>query len=204
MSEQDDTAGKQASRRLPKAERRRQLLDTALLLVRTDGADRLTLGQLATRAGVSKPVVYDHFATRSVLLIELYKSIDMEQMDALRDALTTGNRSLGETVEVLAASFISCAAKSQGDWHSLGAALAGSEEKEAALLELTDESVRLFASALQPHSDLSPVDLERYCSGLVGAGDALSQAVVRGKYDEADAAASFASLIRCGMRSASD
>ncbi|MFC7557085.1 TetR/AcrR family transcriptional regulator [Pseudoroseomonas wenyumeiae] len=57
-------------RRFSKAERRRQLLDTALLIVREEGADRLTLGHLAARAGVSKPVAYDHFGTRSGLLIE--------------------------------------------------------------------------------------------------------------------------------------
>jgi AcrR family transcriptional regulator len=42
--------------RLSKAERRQQLLDTALAIVREEGADRLTLGHLAARAGVSKPI----------------------------------------------------------------------------------------------------------------------------------------------------
>ena len=49
----EGTTERSASRRLSKAERRRQLLDTALVIVREEGADRLTLGHLAARAGVS-------------------------------------------------------------------------------------------------------------------------------------------------------
>lgn len=195
--------GGRGQRRLSKEERRRQLLDTALQIVRQEGADRLTLGYLASRAGVSKPVAYDHFGTRSGLLIELYKSIDLDQVDALRETLATGGRSREETVGILADAYIHCAADTNGDWHALGAALAGNEEKDAAFRELTEEHVRLFLSVLSPHSSLEPGDLRRYCMGLVGAGEALSAALVRGQCSEAEAAESFASLIRCGLHGSS-
>jgi len=189
-----------ASRRLSKAARRQQLLDTALLIVRNEGADRLTLGHLAARAGVSKPIAYEHFGTRSGLLIELYKALDLKQANALRDTLTTGKRSLEETVEVLAAAYIHCAADTSGEWHAVGAALAGSAEKEVVYQELLDGYVQLFAAVLAPHSTLSPTELERRCVGLVGAGEALSAAMVRGNYSEAAAAETFTSLIQGGLR----
>ena len=63
-SEMEGTTEKSTARRLSQAERRRQLLDTALVIIREEGADKLTLGRLASRAGVSKPVAYDHFGTR--------------------------------------------------------------------------------------------------------------------------------------------
>ena len=70
MASAVDGAGQQPrSGRLSSASRRRQLLAVALSIVREEGADRLTLGHLAQRAGVSKPVAYDHFGTRSGLLI---------------------------------------------------------------------------------------------------------------------------------------
>ena len=196
----EGATGRSASRRLSKAERRRQLLDTALVIVREEGADRLTLGHLAARAGVSKPVAYDHFGTRSGLLIELYKAIDGEQADALRSALTAGGRGLEETARVLAAAYVHCSADTSGEWHAVGAALAGSEEKAAVYQELLDGSVRLFASVLGPHSALSPAELERRCVGLVGAGEALSAAMVRGDCGEAEAADAFTYLIRGGLR----
>ncbi|WP_413733412.1 TetR/AcrR family transcriptional regulator [Sodalis sp. RH21] len=64
----EPAATKPSSGRLSKAERRRQLLDTVLVIIREEGADRLTLGHLAVRAGVSKPITYEHFNTRAGLL----------------------------------------------------------------------------------------------------------------------------------------
>jgi len=182
-------------KRLPRAERRQQLLSVAIEIIRTEGADRLTLGYLATRAAVSKPVVYDHFQTRSGLLIELYRSIDENQSNALRSALK-GSRSLNETVRVLAAAYIHCSADTSGDWHAVGAALSGSEEKGAVYQELLDGYVDLFASVLQPHTKLSRFQLDRRCVGLIGAGEALSTAMVRGAYSESEAAETFALLIQ--------
>ncbi len=187
-------------RRLSKDQRRRQLLDTALLIVREEGADRLTLGHLAARAGISKPVAYDHFGTRSGLLIELYRWIDVERVNAFRDAMAIGKRSFKECVTALAAAYIHCAADKTDEFHAVGAALAGSEEKAKVFQELLDNSVRMFVSVLQPHSTLPAAELERRCIGLVGAGEALSAALVRGNLDEAEAAGVFASLIEGGLR----
>ncbi len=195
-----DGAGRRVgSGRLPKAERRRQLLDTALAVVREEGADRLTLGHLAARAGVSKPVTYEHFGTRAGLLIELYKSIDTEQVNALREALSTGRRSFEVTADVLAAAYVHCSADTSGEWHAVGAALSGSEEMGAVHQELIDGYVRLFASVLEPHSTLPPAELQRRCVGLVGAGEALSVTMVRGDCSEAEAAEALSSLIKGGL-----
>ena len=193
-------AGRATSRRLSGAERRRQLLDTALLIVREEGADRLTLGHLAARAGVSKPVAYDHFGTRSGLLIELYRWIDTERVNAFRDAMTTSGRSLEEGVGALATAYIHCAADRTDEFHAVGAALAGSEEKAAVFQELLDNCVQMFVSVLQPYNTLPTAELERRCIGLVGAGEALSAALVRGNVSEAEAAGVFASLIKGGLR----
>jgi AcrR family transcriptional regulator len=185
-------------RRLSWAERRRQLLETALVIVRDEGADRLTLGHLAVRAGVSKPVAYEHFQTRSGLLIELYRWIDFERVNAFRNAMATGAHSRDETVGILAAAYIDCAADTTGEFQAVGAALAGSEEKAAVFQQLLDNSVQMFVSVLTPHSTSSPIELERRCVGLVGAGEALSGALLRGKCSEAEAAKAFISLIRGG------
>ncbi|GGD37343.1 TetR/AcrR family transcriptional regulator [Aureimonas glaciei] len=192
----NDGSRSKPRRRLSGAERRRQLLDTALRIVRAEGADRLTLGHLAASAGVSKPVAYDHFGTRSGLLIELYRWIDTERVDAFRDAMATGERSFEETAATLAAAYIDCAADMTNAFHSVGAALAGSEEKAAVLQELLDHSVQMFVSVLKPNSALPLRELERRCIGLVGAGEALSAALVRGKLDRAAATGVFSSLIK--------
>lgn len=194
-----DKLNEKKPRRLSKTERRRQLLDTAIKIVREEGADSLTLGHLAKRAGISKPVAYEHFGTRSTLLIELYRLIDAEQVNALRAALATDERSFAETAEVLASTYIHCYADTSGEWHAVGAALAGSEEKEAVYQELLDGYVQLFATLLKPHSTLPASVLEQRCIGLIGAGEALSAAMVRGNCSEAEATQTFIALIQGGL-----
>ena len=169
-----------ARRRLSGPERQRQLLETAMTIVGEEGADRLTLGHLATIAGVSKPVAYDHFRTRSDLLIALYRWIDVERTNAFRDAMGGEPRSREETVEALSAAYIDCAADTTGEFHAVGAALAGSEEKAEVLRELLDNAVSMFVAVLEPHSALSSAELTRRCIALVGAGEALSAALLRG------------------------
>ncbi|WP_280562911.1 TetR/AcrR family transcriptional regulator [Chromohalobacter sp. 48-RD10] len=196
----DETGEKARIRRLTGPERRRQLLDTALQIVREEGADRLTLGYLAACAGVSKPVAYDHFGTRSQLLIALYRLIDRQQSEALRETLTTEGRSFEEIASLLAAAHVHCHADTSGEWHAIGAALTGSEEKEAVYQELLDGYIQLFAAVLKPYCTFEVTELERRCVGLVGAGDALSAAMVRGHCSEDEAVKAFASLICGGLR----
>lgn len=188
-------------RRLSKEERRQQLLDTALQVVREEGADRLTLGHLAVRAGVSKPVVYDHFPTRSILLIDLYKWIDTERIDAFRKAMSAATWGIGDTARMLADAYIRCASNTTDEFHAVGAALAGSEEKVAVFQELLDHCVAMFVSVLKPHAGLQEDELERRCIGLVGAGEALSAALVRKKRVEKDVIAAFAALIEGALTS---
>lgn len=191
-----------SARRLSNADRRRQLLETALLIVREEGADRLTLGNLAVRAGVSKPVVYDHFGTRSGLLIELYKWIDTERVAAFREAMSGSHLTPDETASVLASAYIQCAADNTDEFHAVGAALAGSDDKAAVFQELLDNCVQMFVAVLEPHATLSAADLERRCTGLVGAGEALAGALVRGRHSADEATDAFASLIRGALKGA--
>lgn len=178
------------------------MLDTALLIVREEDADCLTLGHLAVRAGVSKPVVYDHFGTRSALLIELYKWIDTERVNAFRDAMSATTRSLEETAQVLASAYIHCAADNTDEFYAVGAALAGSNEKAAVFQELLDNCVQMFVTVLKPHAALSSAELERRCTGLVGAGEALSGALMRGRHGMDEVTDAFAALIRGALQGA--
>ncbi|WP_200954891.1 MULTISPECIES: TetR/AcrR family transcriptional regulator [unclassified Rhizobium] len=195
MSASKAILAKPPQRRLRKEARRRQLLETARLVVREEGVDRLTLGHLADRASISKPVVYDHFETRSELLIELYRHIDVERVDTFRDAMARDKRSLDETVRVLATTYIDCAAETDGEFQAVGAALTGSGDKAAVFQELLDNCVRMFVSVLGPHTSASHAEFERCCVGLVGAGEALSALLVRRRCSRVEAIETFAQLI---------
>ena len=55
--------------RLPAAERREQLLDTAVTLFAKRGYAGATTAELAKAAGVTEPIIYRHFASKKDLFI---------------------------------------------------------------------------------------------------------------------------------------
>ncbi len=204
MMASPNVATPQQARRLSKADRRQQLLTTALDVIREEGADSLTLGHLAERAGVSKPVVYDHFGTRSGLLIELYRWIDTERVAAFRQTMAVADKDRDETIAALADAYIRCAADLTGEFHVVGAALAGSTEKADVYAALLDQSVEMFVSVLRPFNRLTGPAATWLCVGLVGAGEGLSAAIVRGKLTEADAIATFHDIISASVPAAAN
>jgi AcrR family transcriptional regulator len=188
-----------SGKRLPKAARREQLLATAMNIVREHGADALTLGFLAERAGVSKPVAYEHFGTRAGLLIALYRQIDERQVKALVDALAHAPRRLEEVARVVSAACMRCYASAGPEWHAIAAALKGDEQMDAVQQDLIDGYVAIFRDALALFSSLAPDELHLRCTGIVGAAEALSRDMMRGRTDEATAAANLAVLIVNGI-----
>lgn len=74
------------------SERRRQLIDIARTLFAERGYDGASIEEIASRAGVSKPVVYEHFGGKE----GLYAVVVDREMSALLEAITsslTKNRS---------------------------------------------------------------------------------------------------------------
>src|SRR4051794_6737178 len=65
-------------------ERREQLLDIGRTLFAERGFDAASIEEIATRAGVSKPVVYEHFGGKE----GLYAVVVDREMQRLLDAIT--------------------------------------------------------------------------------------------------------------------
>jgi AcrR family transcriptional regulator len=59
--------------RLAHADRREDLLDAALVLVASGDVDAVSVEMVADRAGVSRALVYKHFANRTEILTALYE-----------------------------------------------------------------------------------------------------------------------------------
>ncbi|RKH33406.1 TetR/AcrR family transcriptional regulator [Corallococcus praedator] len=183
------------TRKLPKAQRREQLLDIAQTIVREEGTDALTLGYVAERAGVSKPIAYEHFKTRSGLLIALYEQIDAQQVQALLEALKRTRKRLEDVARVMSAAYMHCYTSAGPEWHAITAAMKGDEEMEAFHRELLDSYVAIYRETLAPYSNLERDALHLRCVGIIGAAEAISRDMLRGLVDEATAAETLASLI---------
>lgn len=64
--------------RLPAAERREQLLRTAVPVFADKGFHATSMNDVAEAAGVTKPVLYQHFSSKRELFVELLAEIGLE------------------------------------------------------------------------------------------------------------------------------
>jgi AcrR family transcriptional regulator len=85
---------KQASTRLPRPARRKQLLGAAREVFVAQGYHAAAMDEIAERAGVSKPVLYQHFPGKLELYLALLDESVAELVGAVSAALasTTDNR----------------------------------------------------------------------------------------------------------------
>jgi AcrR family transcriptional regulator len=87
--------------RLPRQERRRQLLGAALEVFVSQGYHSAAMDEIAERAGISKPVLYQHFPSK----LELYLALLDESVDALIDTVRKALSSTSENKQRVAATF---------------------------------------------------------------------------------------------------
>lgn len=175
---QDSTP--QPRRRLSREDRLRQLLDVAWQLVREEGTDALTLGRLAEQAGITKPVVYDHFTTRPGLLAALYQDFDARQTAVMDTALQNSEPTLVGTARVIASSYVDCVLLQGNEIPGVIAALASSPELEKIKREYEAIFLNKCRSALDPFAGTGEITAAGL-RAMLGAAEALSQAAATGE-----------------------
>jgi AcrR family transcriptional regulator len=74
-------------RRLTAEQRREQLFSVALELFARRGYRSTTMDDIAEAAGVTKPLVYQHFSSKRALYLELVDSIAQDLLVAIRGAV---------------------------------------------------------------------------------------------------------------------
>jgi AcrR family transcriptional regulator len=76
------------AKRMPAAERRQQLLETAAKLFAERGYARTTTSELARAAGVTEPIIYRHFKSKKDLFIALIDETGAETIEQWKQELT--------------------------------------------------------------------------------------------------------------------
>jgi len=76
-----------APRRLTAEQRRRQLFAVALGLFAQRGYRATTMDDIAEAAGVTKPLLYQHFSSKRALYLELVDSIARDLLEAIEQAV---------------------------------------------------------------------------------------------------------------------
>jgi AcrR family transcriptional regulator len=162
-----------ARRRLLRDDRYRQLVEVAWQLVRQEGTDALTLGRLAESAGVTKPVVYDHFATRNGLLAALYREFDDRQTALIDAALEVSEKSLAGRAMVIAESYVNCVVAQGRELPGVISALASSPELQLVKSECEAAFMEKCRVVLAPFAGQGRVGAAGL-RAMLGAAEALS------------------------------
>ncbi|WP_085687457.1 MULTISPECIES: TetR/AcrR family transcriptional regulator [unclassified Pseudomonas] len=165
----------QPRRRLSREDRQRQLLDMAWQLIREEGTDALTLGYLAEKAGVTKPVVYDHFTTRAGLLAALYQDFDRRQTALMDAALANAEATLSGIATVITTAYVDCVLTQGNEIPGVIAALASTPELEKIKREYEAIFLEKCRNVLSPFADGAEIG-QPGLRAMLGAAEALSQA----------------------------
>jgi AcrR family transcriptional regulator len=191
-----------AGHRMTREARRADLLETAAAIVRSEGTDALTLARVAELAGVSKPIAYEHFQTRTGLLKALYGRIDGLQAEAVQAALATGVHSLDQAVSILAAAYIDCVLHIGMEYGAITAALSTGPEFGEILREGHERYARLVTAAIEPFAPLPADQGQTLMLGIIGAAEALAREATAGRLDRSQAINAITQILLGTVRQA--
>lgn len=175
------------SKRMPKEQRRQQLMQVALEIVREEGTEALTLGHLAERAGVTKPIAYEHFGTRAGLLIALFRDYDDKTTEAVRAALATSGKTLEDAASILSKAYIDTCLSMGPEINAVFDALSASEETEEFRTSWREFLISEFRSAFAPFVKTPRKTTTALLVGILGAAQELAEAAGADRLTRAEA-----------------
>ena len=134
---------------MPRAQRRKQLLDVTLALLAEEGFDALSVEAVARRAGVNRVVVYRSFANLQVLLVALLRREDARTRTVLERLLpaTPEGRAPAQLLGDALAGFLGAVIDRPQTWR---VALLRPESAPIALQKLVNRRRSQFARRLEP------------------------------------------------------
>jgi AcrR family transcriptional regulator len=165
-------ADKPRAARLSKAARERQLLDTAEQLFTTRGYDATSIEDIARAAGVTRPIVYEHFGSREGVLLACVERARAEYERALAEAVrTAGSTDPAVLVERGSTVFFSLLERNPRRWALLfcsTTALSG--ELADRLTDLRFATVELIAGLVRAYAPQTDEErLDAFAHALSGA-----------------------------------
>jgi AcrR family transcriptional regulator len=189
------------SSRLPAAERRDQLLATALDVFARQGFHATSMNDVAEEAGVTKPVLYQHFTSKRELYLELLSEVGQRLLVAIEKATSEAGSPRAQVENGFGAYF-----RWVHDNHREFTLLFGSgarRDGEFAEAVHVVEEATADAIATLIHADVDDDHRRLLAYGLVGLAEGTSRRLVSTgeDFDPARLAAQVADLAWGGLRS---
>jgi AcrR family transcriptional regulator len=174
-----------ATTRLPGPRRRRQLLDVAVPVFAERGFHGTSMEDVAEAAGVTKPVLYQHFSSKRELYLELLDDVGSRLVDEVTSAVdgATGPRA---QVEAGFSAYFSFVAEQSHAFRLLfGGGARRDEEFADTVRRVEDRMAAAIADLIE--ADLEPDHRRMVGYGIVGLAEVTSRQWMATR--DADAAA---------------
>lgn len=186
--------------RLPAAERRQQLVDTALDVFAARGLHGTSMDDIADAAGVTKPVLYQHFASKRALFLELLDEVGKTLLGSIAEA-TNAAASPREQVETGLTAYFQFVADHHNSFVLLFGDGSRRDEEFAEAVENVEAVIAEFIAALI-NADLDDDHRLLLAHAVVGLAEGASRRwVASGAKEPASAAAArVADLAWAGLR----
>jgi AcrR family transcriptional regulator len=166
--------------RLPASARRRQLLDAALDAFATHGFHATSMNEVAEAAGVTKPVLYQHFGSKRALYSELLDDVATTLQDRIREATATGGPR--SQVEAGFRAYFTFVAERRSRFTLLFGSGARRDAEFAGTVSRLEASVAEWVASLID-ADLPDEHRRTLAYGIVGLAEATSRYWVSGALD---------------------
>jgi AcrR family transcriptional regulator len=154
--------------RLPRLARRRQLLDAAMEVFVARGYHAAAMDEIAERAGVSKPVLYQHFPGKQ----ELYLALLDESVGRLVEAVAAAVRSTSDNrqrVNATFAAYFGYVAEHSGTFKLVFESDFSSEPAVRARLDAADrECADLISQVIREDAGLADDEAYLLSIGMIG------------------------------------
>lgn len=187
--------------RLPAAERRRQLLDVALGVFAREGYHEASMNDVAEAAGVTKPVLYQHFESKRELYLELLRDVGGRLELAIAEA-TADAGGPRQQVEAGLRAYFEFVAEHEDAFQLLFEGGARTDDEFLLVAQQVEASIARFVADLIEVEGLDPAQRTLLAHGVVGVAEGTSRYWVAnpGGVGPERLAAQVADLVWAGLR----
>jgi AcrR family transcriptional regulator len=154
--------------RLPAARRRRQLLAVAREVFAEQGFHATSMDEVAEAAGVTKPVLYQHFDSKRLLYRELLEDVGQQLLDAI-GAATTAAATPRQQVENGFAAYFRFVHDQRSAFRLLFGSGRRDEEFADAVRRVEDAIAEAIAALIE--ADIDPEHRRLLAQGIVGLAE---------------------------------
>ena len=164
----DKAAESSRAARLPRDQRRAQLLDAANEVFTSKGYHAAAMDDIAEAAGVSKPVLYQHFPSKLDLYLALLDSSCERLVEIVTEALASTDHNADRVVATMGA-FYEFVSSSAGEFRFVFESdLTGEGRVQQRLWRVNDEIADAIAAVISDDTALPGAESKLLAISLVG------------------------------------